>query len=70
MPTLKPSDQTFFAYWMCDVANGPLPDVVPDSVDTVALAFAVNASIDGQDTIRLGYLTAPSSRGTPAAGAL
>lgn len=50
------SAERFFAYWMCNVDGGPLPDAAPDSVDIVALAFAVTAPIDGQDSITLDYL--------------
>lgn len=54
---INSNQQTFLAYWMCAVPNGPLPDAAPSSVDTVALAFAVNAEIHGEDSIRLNYLT-------------
>jgi hypothetical protein len=54
---INSNQQTFLAYWMCAVPNGPLPDAAPSSIDTVALAFAPNAEIDGQDSISLTYLT-------------
>lgn len=50
------SAETFLAYWMCNVKGGPLPQAAPASVDVVALAFAVTAPVDGQDSLTLDYL--------------
>lgn len=50
------STETFLAYWMSNVQDGPLPDAAPSSVDTVALAFATTGSVNGEDSIELNYL--------------
>ena len=63
------STETFMAYWMCNVQNGPLPQAAPASVDVVALAFAVTAPVDGQDSLTLDYLAKYHSLDDIKAGA-
>jgi hypothetical protein len=61
--------ETFLAYWMCNVQGGPMPQDAPASVDTVALAFAVTAPINGQDSLTLDYLAKYHSLADIKAGA-
>ena len=63
------STETFMAYWMCNVQNGPLPQAAPASVDVVSLAFAVTAPINGQDSLTLDYLAKYHSLDDIMAGA-
>jgi chitinase len=63
------SAETFLAYWMCNVQAGPLPQEAPASVDVVALAFAVTAPVDGQDSLTLDYLAKYHSLDDIKAGA-
>ncbi len=63
------STETFLAYWMCNVQGGPMPQDAPSSVDTVALAFAVTAPVDGQDSLTLDYLAKYHSLDDIKAGA-
>jgi hypothetical protein len=61
--------ESFLAYWMCNVQGGPMPQAAPASVDTVALAFAVTAPINGQDSLTLDYLAKYHSLADIKAGA-